>query len=174
MTKWKAFAWLLLTGWALAASAGELEAKFGRGLVRADGQSLTTEAGLKGTPLIAVYFSAHWCGPCRQFTPNLVKFYTECNRNGRRLEIVFVSADKSRKDMRNYMKSMHMPWLAVPFDSPVRERLMNDYHVSGIPTLVVLDRHGNIITADGRRDVMKDGRKALDNWLSHARPSRKP
>jgi nucleoredoxin len=24
---------------------------------------------------IGLYFSAHWCGPCRQFTPQLVKMY---------------------------------------------------------------------------------------------------
>ncbi len=27
-----------------------------------------------------MYFSAHWCPPCRGFTPNLAKFYCAANK----------------------------------------------------------------------------------------------
>ena len=30
--------------------------------------------------IIGIYFSAHWCGPCRAFTPNLGKFYENVNK----------------------------------------------------------------------------------------------
>lgn len=40
-------------------------------------------ATIKGSELLAavdhvfLYFSAHWCGPCRAFTPRLIKWYEE-------------------------------------------------------------------------------------------------
>ena len=33
--------------------------------------------------VIGLYFSAHWCPPCRNFTPKLSKFYEEANKNGK-------------------------------------------------------------------------------------------
>ena len=33
-----------------------------------------TKADLEGK-VIGIYFSAHWCPPCRGFTPKLVEWY---------------------------------------------------------------------------------------------------
>lgn len=29
----------------------------------------TTDVSSIKTPYVALYFSAHWCGPCQRFTP---------------------------------------------------------------------------------------------------------
>jgi len=34
-----------------------------------------------------VYFSAHWCPPCRQFTPQLARFYQQAKQAGRKFEV---------------------------------------------------------------------------------------
>ena len=44
--------------------------------------------------VVGIYFSAHWCPPCRGFTPELAKTYqllTETQQTN--FEIVFVSSD---------------------------------------------------------------------------------
>ena len=46
----------------------------GSKLVSSTGDVSTSDA-LSGKKAVALYFSAHWCPPCRQFTPMLKDFY---------------------------------------------------------------------------------------------------
>ena len=138
--------------------------KFGTELVNASGRKVPTETALKGK-MVAVYFSASWCGPCRGFTPQLVKFYRAAAKRGG-LEIVLVSWDKKQDDMFAYMKKNKMPWLALPFDSEEGKALKNELRVNGIPTLAVFGSDGKLLSRDGRWDVVMLGPKALENWKS--------
>ena len=145
---------------------GWAERKFGPFLVNQRGQSVPTRVALKGNRIIGVYFSAHWCGPCRQFTPQLVKFYQDCKRHKKTLEIIFVSSDKNEGEMRKYMKEANMPWLAVPYGSPIIKKLKEEYQITGIPTLIILDANGRIVTPSGRGFVTSQGVNAYDSWTS--------
>lgn len=50
-------------------------------------QHFTNEA-LENKKVVGLYFSADWCGPCRQFTPDLVQFYDKMNsRRGKQNEV---------------------------------------------------------------------------------------
>jgi len=63
-----------------------------------------------------IYFSAHWCPPCRGFTPELAKFYKQMKEKvGDKLEIVFVSSDRVEAEWKQYFAEM--PWLSVPFSA---------------------------------------------------------
>lgn len=39
---------------------------------------ITAEEALDNVEIICYYFSAHWCPPCRMFTPILADFYSVC------------------------------------------------------------------------------------------------
>lgn len=43
-------------------------------LIRRDGTK-ASPSDLDAVPVVALYFSAHWCPPCRAFTPVLQEFY---------------------------------------------------------------------------------------------------
>ena len=76
---------------------------------------LPTATVLSDKRLIAFYFSAHWCPPCRQFTPMLSEFYSHINEfMPTALEIVFVSSDRDSRSFGLYYGQM--PWLAIPYD----------------------------------------------------------
>ena len=75
-----------------------------------DVQSLTGEGNVVG-----IYFSAHWCPPCRAFTPQLADWYKKfkAGSNGSKFEIVFVSSDRDESSFKEYFGEM--PWLALPY-----------------------------------------------------------
>lgn len=96
--------------------------------------------------IILLYFSAHWCGPCRQWTPQLSQFYHNIKRAqlSHEIEIIFCSCDHSSEEFLRYYKESH-PWLAIHYDAPAREELANRFKVTGIPRCVVLNPSGKII-----------------------------
>ena len=67
--------------------------------------------------VVGLYFSAHWCPPCRGFTPKLAEWYTKLTSGALKdkVEIVFVSSDRDEKSFNEYFAEM--PWLALPFEN---------------------------------------------------------
>lgn len=140
---------------------------------RKDGSLVEASDAFADCSKIALYFSAHWCPPCRKFTPALKDFYEEVNDGQKQVEIVFVSADKSEEEMVDYHNEMG-DWLRIPFSQEeLRERIRDHYGKktcsktgdlirSGIPCLVVIDRDHNVKTYDGVADIQALGSMALE------------
>jgi len=61
---------------------------------------------------VGLYFSAHWCPPCRGFTPELAKFYKK-HHESKNFEVVFISSDRDEQAFKEYYESM--PWLCLDF-----------------------------------------------------------
>ncbi|MES1168236.1 MAG: thioredoxin-like domain-containing protein, partial [Oleiharenicola lentus] len=100
-------------------------------------------AALGGVKFYALYNSAGWCGPCREFTPSLVAAYRELKAAHPEFELVFISADHSPGEMLGYMQEDRMPWPAVKYDR--REQQMIDYFGPGIPCVVLVDAKGRVL-----------------------------
>nr|XP_016786606.2 nucleoredoxin isoform X4 [Pan troglodytes] len=90
-------------------------------LLRNNGQSLESSS-LEGSH-VGVYFSAHWCPPCRSLTRVLVESYRKIKEAGQNFEIIFVSADRSEESFKQYFSEM--PWLAVPYTDEARRSRLN-------------------------------------------------
>jgi len=102
---------------------------------------------VEGSPkFTALYFSAHWCPPCRKFTPLLIAWYENFKAKHPDFELVFVSGDQSEEAMKQYIEEAKMPWPAVAFDkteNPAFARFASE----GIPYLVLIDNDGKAVTA---------------------------
>lgn len=121
-------------------------------LQKKDGTEVEAES-LKGK-YVGLYFSAHWCGPCRSFTPKLIKFYNKLKASGKDFEFVFVSSDRDEGAFKEYYGEM--PWLTLPFGDDRKKKLSSRIEVDGIPTLAILDGEGNIVTTNARAKVDSD------------------
>jgi len=123
-------------------------------------------ATLKGKT-VGLYFSAHWCPPCRAFTPSLVKFRDKHAEEN--FEIVFVSLDHSSSDKATYIREAEMKWLSVPGARSKEARdLAERFQVKGIPTLIILSPDGSVVTQNGREEVMISADTALRTWKEKA------
>lgn len=134
----------------------------GSTLLTKDGEKSTLEA-LNGKSAVGIYFSAHWCPPCKGFTPKLAEWYT-ASLKGKGMEIVFVSSDRDEAAFNDYYNDM--PWVALPYvNRELKDKLSKKYKVQGIPSLVILGPDGNVITKDGREAVGKDPTGEKFPWV---------
>jgi nucleoredoxin len=108
---------------------------------RADGSELEKKK------LIGLYYSAHWCGPCRKFTPQLVEYYNRVAPAHPEFEIIFVSADRSRFAWETYIQETKMPWLAIDYDQLADMAGVKALGGDGIPSLLVVDEGSHIVAS---------------------------
>ncbi len=134
----------------------------GTRLVNARGSRMAPDVLEEKT--VGLYFSAGWCPPCRAFTPRLVEAYETLKAESKPFEIVFVSHDRSERDMLRYMRDYNMPWSAIRFDQERREQLKQEHNIRGIPALVILDQNGKRLSAEGYSEVSAHGAAAFEQW----------
>ena len=145
------------------------------------GVQLLHADGSKGSPevfegkYVGVYFSAHWCGPCRSFTPKLQAF-RDANKD--KFEVLFVSMDIDRKNpsrsgnqakKEEYMKLANMNWYTIDCNYSVSYKLLRKTGRKGIPTLVVFSPDGKHLTSDGKNDVKYNPATAFEKWKTRNR-----
>ena len=159
---------------------GELQA--------ANGSKVTQQAALSGK-IVALFFSAEWCGACTAFVPTLRTLYEDSKENDSALEVIYVSSDNDAAQMQNYMRKKHGSWLSVPFeDKGTRDALKKKYGCfagresssfpgvkrrAGVPSIVIISPSGEELVhmdCDPPREINRKGDAILDDWVKHKWP----
>jgi nucleoredoxin len=138
-----------------------MESIFGSTLVNK--KSSIQTSSLNSVPLVLIFASASWCPPCRQFFPNLVSFYNTANHSSKRIEIIWLSLDRTPDDFNSIKKNI--PWVAVPYETQQIERILGRYDIEIIPKLYLLNRDGSIAHTECRQDIITKGQEALNEWM---------
>jgi nucleoredoxin len=153
------------------AKAHPFLAENAQALVTQDGKKADVQR-LVGRKPVFLHFSAHWCPPCRAFTPELVTFYQQ-NGGGERFEILFVSSDEAAADMMTYMKEAKMPWVGLRWGSSKTQKIKQRYAGDGIPDLVLLDERDEVLADSYVGGRYLGPHHVLDEYRKLARDAKK-
>ena len=124
-------------------------------LMLQNGEVVPTSQALAGKTIIGLYFSGHYCPPCRKFTPLLDQVYKAIQSAGHEeFEIIFVSSDKEEAKFIEYFEEM--PWLALPYQRrDLKLELCAKFSVKTVPTLIFFNEKGQVVEREGRNFVTK-------------------
>ncbi|MDR2271548.1 MAG: TlpA family protein disulfide reductase [Sphingobacterium sp.] len=117
-------------------------------------------ADLKGK-VVLVDMWATWCGPCRAEEPHWEKLNEEFN--GKPIAFVGVSIDKDKPKWDAYVKEKKIK--GIQLHAGVENDLVTAYKVDGIPRYILIDKSGNLITADSPRPSDPKLKALLEEWI---------
>ncbi len=111
-----------------------------------------TESDTAGRPVslssfkgkyVLVDFWASWCGPCRMENPNVVSTFSKFrNKN---FTVLGVSLDKAKDPWIKAIKDDHLTWTQVSDLQFWNNAVAVKYHVTQIPTNLLIDPSGKIV-----------------------------
>lgn len=103
------------------------------------------------------------------------------------MEIIYVSADTNENSYRHDFVTEQGPWLAIPFKDQVASELRfmlllqsysddnsfffltfrYKYDITSMPTLIVVNKDGDIITRSGREELEEIGINVIVTWTEY-------
>lgn len=116
---------------------------------------------MDGTPLdwssyrgkvVLIDFWATWCGPCRAEFPNVIANYDKYHEKG--FDVIGINLDDEKSTVEAFLDKEKLPWKTLFNDQPGETGFSNPmarrYGISGIPTVILVDRAGKVISLNAR------------------------
>ena len=145
-------------GKTFATSSDKELARYGKKLAK---KPAATESDLVGKPLelagttakgaafawdayrgkvVLVDFWATWCGPCRREMPHVKALYEK--HGGKGFDVVGISLDEDQEALAAYLEENAIAWETLAGEGT--QDLAEKYGVRGIPTMMLVDKEGQI------------------------------
>lgn len=109
----------------------------------------------------SLYFSASWCPPCVQFSPELNDFAGEFAKD---FVLVLVSSDRDEAAFLRYSGAKEH-FLRIPFGQQDKiAELGQRFQIYALPTLQILSAEGDDLTSWGRAAVTRNRAHCVQQW----------
>ena len=112
---------------------------------------------------IGLFFTGSWCPPCREFEKILIDFYNMTNAQAKKFEVIHVCSEKNQKDFKESVKDL--PWAIIKYNNNLINLITTELKIESIPMLIICTDQGDIITDEGRKDLMEDPNQAYSTWM---------
>lgn len=98
---------------------------------------------------VIVDFFASWCEPCLTDMPHLKQQFAKYQDKG--LAVIAISLDTDATALDKYLKQAELPWPVIHDNAkdPL-QRLQMKFGVSHLPTLLLLNKEGTVVSLEAR------------------------
>jgi peroxiredoxin len=115
------------------------------------GKSTTGEtinlADQKGN-VVVIYYWATWCQPCKGELPALKELVAKYGKSG--LSVIGISLDYKQADLAAFLEENRLPWPQIWEDGALDSRPANQLGVVTLPTMLLVDRSGKVVSRSVR------------------------
>jgi thiol-disulfide isomerase/thioredoxin len=97
--------------------------------------------------VVLLDFWATWCPPCVEGLPEIKAVYEKYGDKG--FEIIGISLDQSIDPLKTFIEEENLDWINL-YDADQTASLADQFSVSSIPSLFLLNQEGEIVALDPR------------------------
>ena len=107
----------------------------------------------KGRTLLVIFW-ATWCEPCTKELPQIQALYKQYQRAG--FEIVGINLDSPGAPIQEYINNYKVTWPQVYEEGGLDSRPATDFGIVSLPTMLLVDRTGKVVSVSTAIDELKD------------------
>jgi thiol-disulfide isomerase/thioredoxin len=122
------------------------------------GGQINTEA-YRGKVLLVIFW-ATWCTPCTEDLPQIQALLKQYRSSG--FEVLGVNVDVPEAPIREYLQQYRVEWPHIHETGGLESRPALEFGVISLPTMILADRTGKVVTVGASVDDLK---KAIPELL---------
>lgn len=108
--------------------------------------------------MVGLYFAMNSHRGSTEFTPKLMDLYQKVKEKGDGFEIVYIPLDTEQESFEQGFCTM--PWLSLPFNDKICDKLVRRFKLRAIPTLIIIGSDGKILAPNVTEFVEEHGFEA--------------